>query len=72
MPLQSGILTVGVVENCYFRAMQSAPIVVTDATLSVNSPDGCSHRFYLESRVNRIVIRGVVRYYKFTCQKGGL
>lgn len=52
--------------------MLMAPIVITDATLSVTSPDGWSYRFYLEARVNRIVIRGGVPYYTLVVKKEGL
>jgi hypothetical protein len=48
-----------------------APTVITDAWLAVYSPDGWSHEFYLEARVNRIVIRGGVRYYTFVLKKEG-
>jgi len=52
-------------------SMLMAPIVITDAVLTVHSPDGWSHWFYLEPRVNRIVIRGGVHYYKLMIEKEG-
>jgi hypothetical protein len=48
-----------------------APIVITDAKLRVHSPDGWSHGYYLEPRVNRIVIRGGAPYYVLVVGKDG-
>jgi len=39
--------------------MIMAPVLYTDANLTVYHPDGWHHDFYLEPRVNEVVIRGV-------------
>jgi hypothetical protein len=51
--------------------MLMAPIVPVEAKLSVHSPDGWSHEFFLEARVNRIEIRGGSRYYALVVEKEG-
>ena len=51
--------------------MLMAPIVPVEAKLSVHSPDGWRHEFFLEARVNRIEIRGGARYYVLVVEKEG-
>ena len=48
-----------------------APSMFTTAALSVYHPDGWHHDFKLEARVNRVVIRGGARAYKFIIEKEG-
>ncbi|MFC2115028.1 DNRLRE domain-containing protein [Bacteroidota bacterium] len=51
--------------------MIMAPALFTDAYLRVFHPDGWSHDFYLEGKVNRVVIRGGAEYYKIIVEKKG-
>ncbi len=51
--------------------MVMTPSMFTDANLTVYHPDGWNHTFYLQARVNRVVIRGGAQYYKFIVEKRG-
>jgi hypothetical protein len=51
--------------------MIMAPVLITDAALSVYHPDGWHHDFYLEAKVNRVVIRGGADHYKLIVEKDG-
>lgn len=48
-----------------------APSRFTEAALSVYHPDGWHHDFWLQAKVNRVVIRGGAKYYKFIIEKKG-
>jgi len=51
--------------------MIMAPVILTDAKLSVYHPDGWHYDFKLEARVNKVVIRGGAEYYKMIVVKEG-
>ena len=51
--------------------MIMAPVVLTDANLTVYHPDGWDHKFYLQAKLNRVVIRGGAEYYTLVVEKKG-
>jgi hypothetical protein len=51
--------------------MIMAPTLITDAHLTVHHPDGWRHEFYLEAKVNKVVIRGGAEFYKLIVEKEG-
>jgi hypothetical protein len=46
------------------------PSLITDANLTVYTPDGWSHNFYLEPKVNKLFVRSS-EYYEMTVYKDG-
>ncbi len=48
-----------------------APVMFTEAILNVYHPDGWQHEFFLEAKVNKVVIRGGAEAYTFVVRVKG-